>query len=95
MTRRLVGLPSGSRLEGLAGPYAEAAHIRPLGAPHHGPDTPDNLLYVCPNHHVLFDHGGVTIGKDLSLAGIEGRLHVHVRHRINEEHLRYRWDHYG
>ena len=27
------------RLEGLAGPYAEAAHIRPLGAPHNGPDT--------------------------------------------------------
>ncbi len=26
-----------TRLEGLAGPYAEAAHIRPLGAPHHGP----------------------------------------------------------
>ena len=29
----------GIRLEGLAGPYAEAAHIRPLGAPHNGPDT--------------------------------------------------------
>lgn len=29
----------GVRLEGLAGPYAEAAHIRPLGAPLNGPDT--------------------------------------------------------
>jgi hypothetical protein len=27
----------GTRLEGLAGPYAEAAHIKPLGAPHRGP----------------------------------------------------------
>jgi putative restriction endonuclease len=44
-----------TRLEGLAGPYAEAAHIRPLGAPHDGPDTPDNILCLCPNHHVLFD----------------------------------------
>jgi putative restriction endonuclease len=26
----------GERLEGLPGPYAEAAHIRPLGTPHNG-----------------------------------------------------------
>jgi hypothetical protein len=62
----------GTRLEGLAGPYAEAAHIRPLGAPHHGPDTPENILCLCPNHHVLLDHGGVGIGEDLSLVGEEG-----------------------
>ncbi len=99
--RRLKGLYDykcqmcGTRLEGLAGPYAEAAHIRPLGAPHHGPDTPDNILCLCPNHHVLFDHGGVTIGEDLALDGAEGRLNVHPRHRISEEYLRYRRDHYG
>jgi putative restriction endonuclease len=83
------------RLEGLAGPYAEAAHIRPLGAPHRGPDTPDNILCLCPNHHVLFDHGGVGISEDLSLIGAEGRLTVYPQHRISEEHLRYRRDHYG
>jgi putative restriction endonuclease len=33
----------GTRLEGAAGPYAEAGHIRPLGAPHNGPDTADPL----------------------------------------------------
>ena len=27
--------------------------------PHNGPDTSDNMLCLCPNHHVLFDHGGV------------------------------------
>jgi putative restriction endonuclease len=85
----------GVRLEGLAGPYAEAAHIRPLGAPHHGPDTPDNILCLCPNHHVLLDHGGVGISEDLSLIGVEGRLTVHPQHRISEEHLRYRREHYG
>jgi len=84
----------GTRLEGLAGPYAEAAHIRPLGAPHHGPDTPDNILCLCPNHHVLFDHGGVGIGEDLSLIGVEERLTVHPQHPINEDHLRYRREHY-
>jgi putative restriction endonuclease len=85
----------GTRLEGLAGPYAEAAHIRPLGAPHHGPDTPDNILCLCPNHHVLLDHGGVGIGEDLSLIGADGRLTVHSQHQINEAHLRYRREHYG
>jgi len=85
----------GVRLEGLAGPYAEAAHIRPLGAPHHGPDTPDNILCLCPNHHVLIDHGGVGIGEDLSLTGEEGRLHLDPRHQISEEHLRYRREHYS
>jgi putative restriction endonuclease len=84
----------GVRLEGLAGPYAEAAHIRPLGIPHNGPDTSDNILCLCPNHHVLFDHGGVMIGEDLSLVGEQGRLTVHQRHNINEDHLRYRREHY-
>jgi putative restriction endonuclease len=84
----------GTRLEGLAGPYAEAAHIKPLGAPHRGPDTLDNILCLCPNHHVLFDHGGIVIDEDLSLVGAEGRLKVHPRHQINEEHLRYRREHY-
>ena len=71
----------GIRLESLASPYAEAAHIRPLGAPHNGPDTSDNILCLCPNHHVLFDHGSVEIGEDLSLIGVEERLYVHPQHQ--------------
>ena len=84
----------GTRLEGLAGPYAEAAHIRPLGRPHNGPDTAENTLCLCPNHHVLFDHGGLTVGEDLTLIGSEGELTVSPRHKISEEHLRYRREHY-
>ncbi len=85
----------GIRLEGLAGSYAEAAHIRPLGAPHNGADTPDNTICLCPNHHVLFDHGGVAIDENLLLIGAEGQLEVHPWHKISEEHLRYRRQHYG
>jgi hypothetical protein len=84
----------GMRLVGLSGPYAEAAHIRPFGAPHHGPDTPDNILCLCPNHHVLFDHGGVGSGEDRSLVGEERKLEVDPQHRVSEEHLRYRREHY-
>lgn len=79
----------GTSLECLAGPYAEAAHIRPLGSPHNGPDTLDNLLCLCPNHHVLFDNGGVAVSKDLSLVGEEGSLETKTAHTLSEEHLRY------
>lgn len=41
----------------VVGSYAEGAHIRPLGRPHDGPDSEDNILCLCPNHHVLFDRG--------------------------------------
>ena len=54
-------------MESLASPYAEAAHIRPPGAPHDGLDTSDYILCLCPNHFILLDHGGVGIGEDLSL----------------------------
>jgi putative restriction endonuclease len=84
----------GIRLEGAAGPYAEAAHIRPLSRPHNGPDTLDNLLCLCPNHHVLFNIGGVAIADDFTLLGQEGRLMVDFRHRINKEYLRYHREHY-
>jgi putative restriction endonuclease len=84
----------GVRLEGLAGPYAEAAHIRPLGTPHHGPDSLENLLCLCPNHHVLLDFGGIGILDDLTLIGAEGKLHVKAAHKINAAHLRYRRAHF-
>ena len=82
------------RLEGSAGPYAEAAHIRPLGTPHNGPDTADNLLCLCPNHHVLFDYGGFAISDDWSLLGIEGSLQLDKAHMINLDHVHYHRAHY-
>jgi putative restriction endonuclease len=84
----------GTRLECPAGPYSEAAHIRPLGTPHDGPDTVDNILCLCPNHHVLFDNGAIYIADDLSLNGEGGnRLVVHKNHRIDHRHLAYHRDH--
>lgn len=80
----------GEVIEGPAGPYAEAAHIRPLGRPHDGPDSVDNILCLCPNHHVMFDLGVFAIGEDYRLLGIEGELTVDARHEIGGEHLAYR-----
>jgi putative restriction endonuclease len=76
-------------LECQGGHYAEAAHVRPLGRPHDGPDELSNLLCLCPNHHVLFDNGGFSIADDLSLLGTPGSLALHPRHTVKPEHLAY------
>ena len=41
-------------------PYAEAHHVKPLGAPHNGPDHPGNIVCVCPNCHVKLDYGAIS-----------------------------------
>ncbi|WP_170369631.1 HNH endonuclease [Ruegeria arenilitoris] len=53
-----IELPNGQK-------YVEAHHIIPLGAPHNGPDTPDNIVVVCPNHHAMLDFGCITLSKSL------------------------------
>jgi putative restriction endonuclease len=83
----------GARLITPVGPYAEAAHIRPLAAPHNGPDTTENLLCLCPNHHVLFELGSIAIADDFALFSCEGRLTIDFRHRLNKAHLRYHREH--
>ena len=82
------------QLRGTAGSYAEAVHIRPLEAPHNGPDTSENMLCLCPNCHILLSIGGVGIADDFTLIGRPGSLYVDFRHRINIEHVRYRRQHY-
>lgn len=37
--------------------YSEGHHIQPLGGSHKGPDIPENILVLCPNHHVMLDYG--------------------------------------
>ncbi|MBL8505143.1 MAG: HNH endonuclease [Methylobacillus glycogenes] len=74
--------------------YAEAAHIRALGAPHNGPDTSDNIICLCPNHHVMFDLGLFAINDDLSLLGVDGKLKTHVKHPVSVDHIRYHREHF-
>jgi putative restriction endonuclease len=84
----------GEQLKSAGGFYAEATHIKPLGAPHNGPDKLDKLLCLCPNHHVLFSNGGFTVGDDLKLIGIKGKLKLHKWHKPNVKYLRYHREHY-
>ncbi|GAA3120411.1 hypothetical protein GCM10010466_09190 [Planomonospora alba] len=80
----------GTRLALRQGFYAEGAHIRPLGRPH----EPGNLLCLCPNHHVLFDRGMITIQDDLTIVDMVsgnrlGTLRLAPNHEISPEHLTY------
>jgi putative restriction endonuclease len=85
----------GIRLVTAAGPYSEGAHIRPLGIPHNGPDTLENILCLCPNCHVLFDGHALTVQPDrtvLKLGEPTGKLTIAVQHRLNFEQLVYQME---
>lgn len=82
----------GQALETPGGLYAEAAHVRPLGTPHNGPDTAANLLCLCPNHHALFDFGAWTLNDDLTLRGGDhdgAHLRTVRGHVLDADCLRY------
>lgn len=73
--------------------YAEAAHIKPLGKPHGGHDKPDNMVCLCPNHHVMLDKGIFCIESDLTLTGIEGKLNMHNAHPLDKSNIQYHREH--
>lgn len=84
----------GLRIEFNGVGYAEAAHIRPLGNPHAGLDLINNLLCLCPNHHVMFDKGHFTINNDFSCNGISESLTVLDHHVLDLKNLKYHREHH-
>ncbi|MBV2364611.1 YDG/SRA domain-containing protein [Streptomonospora nanhaiensis] len=84
--RKSVALPSG--------PSSEAAHIRPLGVPHNGPDHESNVLCLCPNDHLRFDNGALYITSDFKIVDnltgeVIGDLWVQSEHKIGVEYINY------
>lgn len=82
------------RIDTPSGPYAEAAHIKPLGRPHDGPDKINNMLCLCPNHHKLFDKFGFYIEPESfeikGLNGFEGKkITLNKKHKIENRFLKY------
>lgn len=61
--------------------YSEAHHIIPLGTPHKGPDTPSNIIVVCPNHHAMLDLGCMNLASD-EITMVDG-------HNISAESIEY------
>jgi putative restriction endonuclease len=89
----------GTQLVTKHGLYSEGAHIRPLGKPHHGPDTMANIVCLCPNHHAAFDKGGIYIDDELRArdtgGGVIGILTLHADHKIDVNNIRYHRAHHG
>jgi len=61
--------------------YAEAHHIKPLGAPHNGPDIAENIICVCPNHHAQLDYLAIRLD--------ESTLHGREKHKISKKFIKY------
>jgi|TARA_B110000240_G_scaffold8378_1_gene9096 putative restriction endonuclease len=82
-----------------SGFYAEGAHIKPLGRPHNGYDSPDNMLCLCPNHHVMFDKGSFSIDDDFSLIGgasdLPDVININPEHEVDISNLKYHRDSHG
>ena len=81
--------------------YAVGAHIQPLGQPHDGPDIRENIVILCPNHHVEMDAGVLSISPDDGVTinhAFEDNT-VHERpltlmpdHVLGHDYLRYHWE---
>lgn len=61
--------------------YAEAHHIKPLGRPHNGPDIAENIIVLCPNHHVQLDFGALQLSR--------GSIHSIHGHYIGAQFIEY------
>lgn len=75
-------------------PYAEGAHMRPVGRPHNGPDAAENVLCLCPNDHVLFDRGAIGLDAswnvlELKSGAVLGPLTIDPQHRLSAAHAAY------
>ena len=61
--------------------YSEAHHIMPLGRPHNGPDIAENIIILCPNHHVMLDYGIIKLD--------ESSITQKFGHLISKKYLEY------
>jgi putative restriction endonuclease len=78
----------GVRIVTLAGPYSEGAHLVPLGGGAAGPDIVENVLSLCPNHHVMLDHGGLYFDEEWIVRDRNGErigaLEIHPNHGLRD-----------
>jgi len=75
-------------------PYVESCHLKPLNE--EGPDSKENLLILCPNHHIELDYGAISIKEDMTLVHINKQNPLHgktiiLRHELNPEFIRFHY----
>lgn len=85
--------------------YSEAAHIKPVGVPHDGPDRKGNMLVLCPEHHLQFDRGvvgmwrgpaGYFVVSKIPGDPVHGRhIALHAPHVLEHEHVEWHFFYWG
>lgn len=67
--------------------YSEGAHVIPLSEG--GPDTRDNILILCPNHHVMLDKGIINLSMDgsWSTKDSSGMVKFLRKHRLSDDSI--------
>jgi len=82
-----------------SGYYIEGHHIKPLGNPHNGPDIKENIIILCPNHHIEMDYGILKIDpsnpdrvKHIDNTNPFHNVTISQRHSLNIEILRYSYE---
>lgn len=68
--------------------YSEVHHIKPLGQQHNGPDSKDNMICVCPNHHTVLDFFALRLDISLLQANKHTLNPVYIAYH-NEQYERY------
>ena len=73
----------------------ESHHIQPVGGKHQGPDVASNIIILCPNHHLMFDIGAITIylqTKRVIHVNNQNAIHhsnLILKHKIEEKFVNY------
>lgn len=67
--------------------YSEGAHVKPLAR--NGPDVKENVLILCPNHHVMLDRKSIMFNSDNTWSsGTDGGIiNFRKNHFISSEYL--------
>jgi len=79
--------------------YSEGHHLQPLGSDHNGPDISENIIILCPNHHVEMDYGALAIDPvtlevihvNKKNAYINKKINVNVIHPLAQKYLSYHY----
>ncbi|WP_061994240.1 HNH endonuclease [Clostridium sp. ATCC 25772] len=70
--------------------YSEVHHIKPLYLG--GPDVLENMIVVCPNHHVRLDKGGISIDLNSNVVeylNLKRENIILIKHNISNEYIEF------
>lgn len=88
----------GTQIQTPSGPYAEGAHIRPVGGEHAGRDVIENLLCLCANCHIRFDKGSLYLDSGYVVDRVSGQSELLLTkppHQIDQKSAAYHRDRFA